>query len=228
MFNTNIKNTAAEDQNLSQENNGETGDNMTQVNAEYNDRLNWSDLKYIKKVDPSEELLLVLRQHPIILILRYLGITVFIILFTIAGWFLSLQNIPKIIIHGLWLVEYILVMFSVMGAAMYYHNYILSKQVITNRRLIDIDQQGLFHVETNDLFLDRIQAVNLKQKSFLELTFNYGSVDVETAGEGTKLSVSGAIFENIPNPRGVVDTLNSLMEAQESKFNLQNDHPRYA
>jgi hypothetical protein len=64
-------------------------------------------------------------------------------------------------------------------------NYYYDIVFITNRRILNIDQKGLFSRGTSELALKQVQNVSAQVEGFLQTTFNYGTLVIETAGAGT-------------------------------------------
>lgn len=56
---------------------------------------------------------------------------------------------------------------------------------ITNRRMLNVSQKGLLAREISELNLRQVQNVSTQMDGVLRSYFNYGTLIVETAGEGT-------------------------------------------
>jgi hypothetical protein len=56
---------------------------------------------------------------------------------------------------------------------------------ITNERILNIYQRGLLARTTSELGLSEVQNVSAQVEGFLQTTFNYGTLIIETAGAGT-------------------------------------------
>ncbi|MBI3573080.1 MAG: PH domain-containing protein [Candidatus Kerfeldbacteria bacterium] len=91
-------------------------------------------------------------------------------------------------------------------------DYSLDMFVITDQRVIDIEQTGLFDRTTAELDLSRVQDVTSEVKGFFPTMFHYGNVYIQTAGEKERF-----IFEQVPNPDQVVKTILSLTNLVEKK-----------
>jgi uncharacterized membrane protein YdbT with pleckstrin-like domain len=115
----------------------------------------------------------------------------------------------------------------IVSFALNFHNYYLSLQIVTNQRIVDIDQKGLFNREVNELPLANIQDVSHKLNGFLGTIFNFGNVIIQTAGEGgaggsksqIEDSSNGFVFNNVPRPSKVSRTILDLYHmAQEESI----------
>jgi hypothetical protein len=91
-------------------------------------------------------------------------------------------------------------------------DYYLDAWVVTDDRIINVEQRGLFSRTVSELDLAKIQDVTSEVRGFLSFIFNYGSVFVQTAAETERFH-----FEQIPNPHAVRKQLLGLVEADRKK-----------
>lgn len=130
----------------------------------------------------------------------------------VALYFL-LQNI-----FPLWLTDPKIFPLLVLGASIFYLgiylfiyaqfvDFYLDSWVVTNDRIIDIDQLGLFAKTVSEMDLYRIQDVTVDVKGFFHTIFNYGNVIIKTASGNAHI-----IFYNVPNPTEIGRTLIELAE----------------
>ncbi len=63
-------------------------------------------------------------------------------------------------------------------------DYYLDVWIITDRKIIDIDQKGLFHREISSFRLDHIQDVTIETTGFIETLLKFGRLHIHTAGDG--------------------------------------------
>lgn len=95
-------------------------------------------------------------------------------------------------------------------------DYYLDISIVTNDRIIDIEQKGLFGRVISELDLSRIQDVNSEVKGIIPTMFGYGLVEIQTAAEEQHFE-----FEQVPNPHKVrqriieLAALDRKREAQE-------------
>lgn len=85
--------------------------------------------------------------------------------------------------------------------------YYLNVQIITNIRIVDITQTGLFSHTISELHIDKIEDVTSNTKGILGTIFNYGDVYIQTAG-----TVERFEFENVPNPADIEKLILDLYE----------------
>ena len=86
-------------------------------------------------------------------------------------------------------------------------DYYLDLWIITNERVIDIEQKGLFDRTVSELELENIQDATSNVKGFLGTIFHYGDLVVATAS-----STSTIIFRQIHNPDFIRQELIRLAE----------------
>jgi hypothetical protein len=94
-------------------------------------------------------------------------------------------------------------------------DHYLDVWVLTNRRLIDIDQIGFFNRRMASFRLERIQDITIRVEGFISTLLNYGDIHVQTAGEDQQF-----IIKSIPRPKdvkqAVLDQFDVVMERSES------------
>lgn len=182
----------------------------------------WNLKSFPAKITEDEDIIMITRQDIVILFVRALAL--FLVFFamlvarTIAGGFLGEigMGLFDVAFYGVNIL--LLMMFT-----LYFHNYYLSLQVITSERVIDIDQQGVFKREVNEMPLGQIEDVSFKQDGFWSTVFNYGNVILQTAGTGAGTGsgledkINGFIFNNVPNPTGVCHTISTMFQKEEQQ-----------
>lgn len=77
--------------------------------------------------------------------------------------------------------------------------------IITNERIVNIEQKGLFVRHISELRFSQVQDVTSEVEGFIPSILDYGEVFVQTAGEQTRF-----IFRNVPNPIGIKDLIMRL------------------
>lgn len=87
-------------------------------------------------------------------------------------------------------------------------DYILDVWIITDRRIIDVRQNGFFSRTISEQTLSKIQDISSETHGFWATMWKYGNLSVQTAGEKNKL-----FFEEIPDPEAVRDMLIKLVAA---------------
>ena len=81
-------------------------------------------------------------------------------------------------LYAVWLLFLWFGMFSV------WTNYYLDILIITDRRLILINQKGFFRRNVGSFRLERMQDINVEINGLIATLLDYGTIHVETAGHG--------------------------------------------
>lgn len=77
-------------------------------------------------------------------------------------------------------------------------DYYLDIWIVTNSRIVNIDQKGLFSREVSTLRVERIQDVTVEIHGIIATVLGFGNVLVQTAGESEEFLIKG-----IKNPERV-------------------------
>ncbi len=85
--------------------------------------------------------------------------------------------------------------------------YSLNAFVITDRRIIDIDQHGLFNRAVSECSFATVQDVSIRVKGVFQTFFHYGSVLIQTAGTTANLELDG-----VKHPENVQEVISRLVE----------------
>lgn len=171
-----------------------------------------AEIKRITPIKDGEEIYLVTRQHIIFFFVKTILAAFAIAMIFLLGTVIAALSTPAVFVSLFWAIGYFLIGIIVLAYAIQLHNYYLSKQILTNMRIIDYDQRGLFKAEVNETFLDNIENINFVQNTIWQTVFQFGSVDVQTAGQKTELSTSGVVFENVPHPKKVTELISRLSQ----------------
>lgn len=100
----------------------------------------------------------------------------------------------------------------------FYHwiDYYLDVWVVTDQKIVNIVQNGLFSRTISELNIVQVQDVTSSVKGSMATFLNYGEVYIQTAAEKSRF-----VFEQIPNPRQVATEIIRLHNAAVEK------HPEY-
>lgn len=164
--------------------------------------------------DKEEEILLLLRRHPILNLPWILLSIILIILpfFVLKPSFFQLFfgfTPPPKFFPASFLLWYL---FTFAYALEHFLLWYFNVGIITDQRIVDVDFYGLVHKHLTDASLAKVQDVSSNQVGFFAALFNFGDVVVQTAAEITNIE-----FQKIPKPDWVADFIGDLVEAQEVK-----------
>lgn len=174
----------------------------------------------------DEEIKFFLRKHWMGF-LQYIFIIGFMIIFSftfilvigfIYGWesgmiraVFVLNGIFQLFILALFLTAWIIYYFDIL--------------IVTNQRIIKIEQKALFDRQVSALGLLRIQNITAQAEGVLQTLFNFGTVVVETAGESKNSIVQkeGKFdFSFLPNPYRLSEDILKLHDQLVDKTRQAN------
>lgn len=85
--------------------------------------------------------------------------------------------------------------------------YRQSKLIVTDKNITQVMQKGLFNRKISQLSMANVEDVTAEQKGIFALTFGYGVLKIETAGEQANF-----VFDFCPNPNKVAK---DVLDARE-------------
>jgi uncharacterized membrane protein YdbT with pleckstrin-like domain len=106
-------------------------------------------------------------------------------------------------------VESILAIFIWIFAFFIWIDYYFDIWIITNERIINIEQRGLFVRAMSEVKFTRIQDVTAEEKGVIPTMLDYGDVFIQTAAETERF-----VFRKVPNPYGLKDMIMNMQREQ--------------
>lgn len=157
----------------------------------------------------SEQILLVLRKHPITLIPHLLGALGFGIFPLLTG-FLGYE----VIIPPQYLVATVVLWYLFLTGYLFevFLTWFFYVFIITDERIIDVDFMSLIYKKVTVAKIDNIEDISAVTGGAIRSIFNFGTVDVQTASANAKIS-----FEDVPQPGKVKQLLNELIIEEEKE-----------
>jgi hypothetical protein len=164
----------------------------------------------------DEEIVLVLREHWFFLVIKLFIWLLFTAILLVAQNFIA-RSMPQLLeepyVHYVDLIRNVYVMFLMLGLFTVITLYYLNVQIVTNERIVDIDQHSIFSRVVSELHLEKIEDVTSQTKGFLGTALRYGYVYIQTAGATERFT-----FENIANPELVSKVILDLYEKRAHKI----------
>lgn len=169
------------------------------------------DLHQLPNAIPGERQIFALRRHKITLLSLMTGY-VLTLIFPFAVYFylvyaapliLENQQILTLIVMG----GSIFFLFAWLFLFQNYLDYHMDLWVVTTRRILNIEQTGMFKRTVSELRMYRIQDVTATVSGVLHTILDYGDVEIQTAGEKVRF-----VFEEIPHPNQIAKTILELSE----------------
>lgn len=87
--------------------------------------------------------------------------------------------------------------------------YYLNLHIVSDMRIVDIDQRGLLKHEVSELNLETIEDVTSDTVGLFGNFLDYGTVYIQTAGATERFE-----FENVPEPAKIASVILTLYEKQ--------------
>lgn len=152
---------------------------------------------------PNEQVILLLRRHWTVLFKEIAQAVAILLIPTAIIAVIVAANIVQVepgsplyvvLVEGMSL----LYLFIFLG---YFHNFIdyhLDIWVVTDQRIVAIEQEGLFKRTVSELSMTKIQDVTSEVSGKVQTFLDYGQVHIQTAGERERF-----IFEDIDHPAQV-------------------------
>jgi hypothetical protein len=158
----------------------------------------------------DEQICMVIRQHWMVFFYRFLAWMLFLAIIPFSHW--AINNWAPILNSQPYssyvsLAQSIYLLFLVLGLFILWIIYYLNIQIITDHRIVDIDQHSLVSRTVSELHLSNIEDVTAEVAGPIATVLNYGNVYVQTAGETERF-----IFNNVPNPAEIEKMILDLYE----------------
>lgn len=100
-------------------------------------------------------------------------------------------------------------------------DYYLDVLIVTDSRIFDIEQHGLFRRTSSSFRIDKIQNVSVEQKGIIQTLLDFGTLRLETAGEREDF-----IANFIASPYEIKKFINELQDAAEERSKLVHFEPK--
>src|SRR3989344_6600403 len=161
-------------------------------------------------LDHGEEKILVLRRHWFVILEHSVFIVLTLGMSIAAALVVGGLSIPFPAGNPGALLAFTIALFGLLMWVAFFvgwTNYYLDVWVITNRRILDIEQHSFFTREVSEFRLDRVQDITVQVRGLLAEFFDFGDVHVQTAGEAHEFIISRA-----PHPYRVKDAINRAVD----------------
>lgn len=141
------------------------------------------------EIDKNERIIRTVRKHWLVLVgdvLILLTAVALPVIVLFAGHFIPIENVltftgPIWQVGGFFLFLWLTLVW--MFGFLLWTDYYLDVLIITDKRVFDIQQHGLFRRESSAFRIDRIQNITVEVKGILQTFLDFGTIRIETAGE---------------------------------------------
>ncbi|MBM3256610.1 MAG: PH domain-containing protein [Candidatus Moranbacteria bacterium] len=171
----------------------------------------------IKKISrrsaEKENLILFLRRHWINLFGQLFPFAAIIVLlfviFLLFDYFIGFDLISDLEMQMLRFAIALFALFLWSFVFIVFIDYYLDIWIVTEQRIVDIQQKGLFRREISELRLEKVQDLTTEITGIIPTFFDYGDLYVQTAGKRERF-----LFKSIPHPERVRDVILVLSEEE--------------
>ena len=138
-----------------------------------------------KNLKDDEEIIKVVRKYALV----FFGPVFLSAIFIIAPFFF----LYPLFHWGSWgvLIFFLILIIGILLGLRAFVIYSLNTFIITNQRIIDIDQRGFFDRTVSETTYDKIQDVSFKIKGIAQTLWHYGSIIIQTAGSQANIELHG-------------------------------------
>lgn len=168
------------------------------------------------KIEKDEKIILEVRKHWFVLFSKTLFLLFLLLLPILIAISANTLNISDVIaIKGNHTYLYIIlssvwILFIWITFFIIWTDYYLDILMITNKRVIDIEQKGLFSREIAVSPLTRVEDATTEVNGIIATLLNFGNIHLQTAAESREFTING-----VPNPSEI---RRKIMTARENSL----------
>lgn len=161
--------------------------------------------------DKDENLLIEIRKHWLVFVSEIFILAIFsimpLMIFYSSFDFSRIINLFEGNLSSLLTFIYLVWLLLLWVAGfVFWTDYYLDVWIITDKKILDIEQKGFFRREVSFLNLEKIQDVTYEVDGFIQTFLNYGNINVKTAG-----NIEGFFIKGVPNPALVRAKINEAL-----------------
>lgn len=158
---------------------------------------------------PGEKVEVVLRRHWIIYVMLFVYFFLFLVFTLVLFYFFGTHPLNLISMTVMWL-------YLCLFLYMEWLNHELDLFVITNNRVIWIEQVSFLDRSVSECNLGQVQEVNANTKGFFSNMLNYGTVRIQTAW-----ATANMVMAYVPDPlvsqRKVLNIVDAYRDAHDPR-----------
>lgn len=170
----------------------------------------------------NEEIIKIVRRHWFNILQQY--IIVFAMIFLL---FFSLQVLPTYLSFSennaeFWFFETFFAIIIWLYIFIIWIDFYFDVWVITDNRIVNIEQKALFMRHTSELKFSKIQDVSIEVDGFVPTILNFGDVHIQTAGTKGRF-----LFHKVPDPYKLKGLIMNMQNeaAEKEREELKNTAP---
>jgi uncharacterized membrane protein YdbT with pleckstrin-like domain len=163
----------------------------------------------------GEQILLVVRRHWFNILEQMLMVLGMLFMLLVSIVYLPLL-FPTLLGPGLWNIFFFTENFFALliwiTFFLIWIDYYFDVWIVTNLRIVNIEQKGLFNRLVSEMDFSRIQDITTEVIGVIPTFLNYGDVFVQTAAETERF-----MFRQVPDPYGIKDQLMQLQKERSKQ-----------
>jgi uncharacterized membrane protein YdbT with pleckstrin-like domain len=170
-------------------------------------------------IEKGEKIIFEIRRHSFVLFTRMLSVFMLTIipafLIKIVGQLniaVTFGDKSALTVVVFFYAFWILIMWIV--AFVFWTDNHLDVWVITNKKIIAIEQKGLFNREISYIHFDKVQDITTEVHGITATILDYGEIHIQTAGEQKEF-----IMKNIKDPKKSREKINEIFERESEYIN---------
>lgn len=169
--------------------------------------------EHFKEIGQDEKIIKLLHRHWFNILEQYF--VIFIMALLLVGSFFFIPSFSNYLDYEsnlplVFFLESTFLLFIWIYVFFVWIDYYFDIWIVTSKRIINIEQKGLFVRQVSELKLERIQDVTTDVYGFLPTMLNFGDVQIQTAAEEEHF-----VFRQIPNPYGIKNLIMGLQKNAE-------------
>ncbi|MDQ7008900.1 MAG: PH domain-containing protein [Candidatus Gracilibacteria bacterium] len=169
-----------------------------------------NNINHIKLDDmrPGEKPIMIVKRHWIILV-KLFSYFLLGLLFTTMFYIFGNYAWAHLLVIIFWMIYSIFLYIE-------WLNHELDLYIITNNRIIGVDQVGFLNRKVSECNLGQVQEVGNQTKGLLANLLNYGTIKIQTAGNATNFVMDMAPLP-IEHSRRILNEVDKYRDAQKGE-----------
>lgn len=160
--------------------------------------------------EESEEVLLLIREHPITQVPWVLNTIGLIIILVVVNMLIPpMFSIQQVLFFNIFIGTAIFAF-----AWLNFLRWYFEVGIITNERVLDIDFKSILYKEVSITNISNIEEIASRSGGYLGALFNYGDIYIKTAGAKQDIEFHSAI-----NPTLIIKLINKLTDGSNPAVN---------
>jgi hypothetical protein len=174
-------------------------------------------------IQHDEKVLIKIRKHWFVLFRQEFGVAVFALLPLVFSGFAmgSLDVVPNNVAALFLFFISTWLLLSWIGLAIIWTNHYLDMWIITDQRIVYVEQVRLFVRETKTLTLSRVQDATVRYNGFIETILDFGTMRVQTAGA----MENDILMHGVPHPNDIKHFTLAQVDRFSPKAHTQKINP---